>query len=258
MVASEPVKGRIVIRWIAPTLSNGDILHYKINYTVLNSEGLPGPYTSNRTTASETLFTFYNMKTGIYLFTVTSQNVNGYGVPSTIQYQAAGIGPSNPSSPSTPSTPSTPSIPNSPTNLAADAIEQTSIQLSWVADDNPSEGFIIQHKLLASTDPYQNTTDLLAPTIRSYTVTSLEPGTSYVFQIVALSGNMLSLPSNQVDVTTPHPTLKPFYQEIWFIAVVSSIACVIVIAMIVLVWLRKRHTNTGTKAKRNEPYYMLG
>ncbi|RDD40632.1 Contactin-3 [Trichoplax sp. H2] len=228
LVASEPVRSQVVVQWIAPSASNGAITHYKVNYTVLTVEGLPGSYTANTTAGSETLFTFYNMKTGVYRFTVTPQNANGYGVPTTVQFQVNGIGPEQPQ------------------NLKATEVTQTTVSFQWEATENPAEGFVVQHKLLASNDPHQNTSSLLSPTVRAFTASDLKASTTYAFHIVAVGGNIISVPSNQVNVTTRSVVAeqKPFYEEIWFIALVSSVGGLLVILILVCFVRSGRKRNT--------------
>ena len=236
---SETVKSRVVVQWTAPATVVSAATQYRINYTMLNTAGIAGTYTVNQTVGAETTFTLYNMRAGIYIFIVTARNAYGYGVPSQIRSPVNGIGPA------------------APTNFTATRIRQTAIDFSWIAVTDPTAEFIIQYRNATSQDNYQNaSSNPIAAPVRTYTVTGLVAATSYSFHIVAISNNILSLPSNLLIVTTDsvRAPQTPFYQEIWFIALVSSLGVLLV--FIILVFFvrgeRRKNKNGGRYVAQGE------
>lgn len=230
MRTSETVKSRVVVQWDAPSVVS-PVTQYKINYTILNSAGVAGTYTVNNTVAAETTFTLLNMNAGIYIIIVTAKNANGFGVPAQIRTSVNGLGPS------------------APTNFTAVAIRQTSIDFKWIAVTDTTAEFIIQYRNATSQDVFLNaSSNPIASSVRTYTVTGLAASTSYTCQVLAISNNILSLPSNQLIVTTSSITAPqtPFYQEVWFIALVSATG-VLLVFLILVFFIRgeKRKNKNG-------------
>ncbi|RDD40653.1 Neuronal cell adhesion molecule [Trichoplax sp. H2] len=214
---TESVKSQVVVQWVAPAIANG-ITQYQIQYAVLNASGIAGPYSTYNTVNAETTFTFNNMAAGNYIFTVTPKNANGYGVPSDIRSPVNGLGPA------------------APTLFKVVSIEQTAIDFEWVASENPTNGFIIQYRVATSQGAFVNaSTTMIAISVRRYKVTGLLAATSYICHVIAISNNIFSLPSNQVNATTAAipGAQTPFYQEVWFIALVSASGILLVFLVLV-------------------------
>lgn len=219
IIVTEPIRGQVRLRWSTPTITNGRIVHYKVDYAMIDVEGNVGSTVSNSTIGSEVNFNYYDMKTGVYRFTVTPRNSNGYGIPRTIAANIKGNGP------------------QAPINLRlVGTTKITSITLAWDVIEIPLDGFIIQYRLSTSTSAHENITTLLSPSLRETIVTGLTADTSYEFHIVARSRNAYSLPSNAIQAKTQPETerqVTPFYQEPWFIGLVAAVGGLVIILIII-------------------------
>ena len=111
--------------------------------------------------------------------------------------------------------PPTPSIhsPATPTNLTATSTVD-SVTLTW---DDPGDDSVTGHKILYRAPDTQSAFAVLVgdtgSTATTYVATGLEPGTTYQFQVAALSGSGASAASPTVTVSTggaqPPPTQPP-------------------------------------------------
>ena len=94
-------------------------------------------------------------------------------------------------------------IPNNPTNLIADVISSTQIDLSWSAPDNDSSitGYKIEHR--TNTDPnYSVTVENTGSTDTTYSHTNLTPDTVYAYRVSAINSVGTSEPSSSTTVKT--------------------------------------------------------
>ncbi|MDH3501823.1 MAG: fibronectin type III domain-containing protein [Nitrosopumilus sp.] len=101
------------------------------------------------------------------------------------------------------STSSSSDIPSNPTNLIADVISSTQIDLSWSApnDDSSITGYKIEHR--TNTDPnYSVTVENTGSTDTTYSHTNLTPDTVYAYRVSAINSVGTSEPSSSTTVKT--------------------------------------------------------
>ena len=102
------------------------------------------------------------------------------------------------------STASTP-LPSAPANLTATSTTD-SVTLAW---DDPGDDSITGYKILSRIPSPQTTLSVLVNDTGSsdstYTVDNLEPGTKYVFRIIALTDHGESKASKPVSIRTERP-----------------------------------------------------
>lgn len=97
-----------------------------------------------------------------------------------------------------------PPHPADPTDLVAVAISSTSIKLTW-KDNATDETNYWVYRGLTQDNVYDLVTDQLGPNTQEYTVTGLDPNTTYWFSVMAVNGMVSSNISNKVSATTPDP-----------------------------------------------------
>jgi Immunoglobulin domain/Immunoglobulin I-set domain/Fibronectin type III domain len=91
--------------------------------------------------------------------------------------------------------------------LSAGAVGSTSANLAWV-ENGPQSGFTLQLRRTFTT-VWTNVTTTLAANATAYTVTGLQPNSSYDFMLLATSPVVVSAPSNIVTVRTSAPPPAP-------------------------------------------------
>lgn len=126
--------------------------------------------------------------------------------------QGAYSGPKGAGAPTT-TTVFAPTAPDAPTLqppvVPADPAGQTQVALTW---DPPAAGAAVTtYSIVYSTDPSFPAGQItvisgLAPTVTSYTVTSLSADTLYYFEVIAYAGTNASPPSNVQSAQTLPPT----------------------------------------------------
>ena len=210
-----------------------------INCTLLNSQDIAGPVVSNTTSSASTEYILYNMRPGKYLFTVIPSNINGYGIPATIQYEIIDI---------------TGTILLAPTDLTASNIQETSVDFNWVAVDVTLKGFIIQSKLDLPGNLFVNNSQMISPKSRQFTANNLIPSSKYIFHIIAVgSDDKLSLPSNQVNVTTA-PRKEPISTTtISIIGGAAGFAVVVAVIVIIACYSRRHRTKKSCQPHSIKP-----
>ena len=103
-----------------------------------------------------------------------------------------------------PSTPAQP--PNTPANVSAQALSGSAVELTWT-DSTVSPNFATNYAILESTDGVDFTTVANAgQESTNYTVTGLEPSTTYYFEIVGSNSAGSSGPSNIASAMTTNQT----------------------------------------------------
>jgi fibronectin-binding autotransporter adhesin len=97
-------------------------------------------------------------------------------------------------------------VPNAPANLSAQALSGSSVELDWT-DSTVSPNFATNYAILESTDDSNFTTVANAgQESTSYTVTGLNPSTTYYFEIVGSNSAGSSGPSNTASAMTTNQT----------------------------------------------------
>jgi Fibronectin type III domain len=128
---------------------------------------------------------------------------------------ASAASPSNAASSAPAATGGNAGVPAAPSNLAAQAVDTTAVQLTWTNNDSNQSGVVI------SLDGQQSV-DLQGTTVSSYTWTGLSPNTQYYFYVASKIygtpgdptgyGNTQSAwvgPAYASTVTTQPPTCPP-------------------------------------------------
>ena len=114
------------------------------------------------------------------------------------------------------STPSSYDLPLSPTNLTADVISSTQIDLSWSApsgDNSLITGYKIEHK--TNTNPnYFVTVENTHSTETTYSHTDLTPDTVYAYRISAINSVGTSEPSSSTTVKTSSNNMSGINESI--------------------------------------------
>jgi fibronectin type 3 domain-containing protein len=98
-------------------------------------------------------------------------------------------------------------IPNRPTDLTATPLSNTQIRLRWVDQSNNEQNFVVESNLGGSTFTPIAT---LPPNTSEFIVTSLQPQTSYSFQVRATNRLGSSPTSSTATATTPTNTTGGF------------------------------------------------
>ena len=106
----------------------------------------------------------------------------------------------NDSSPQASDTPAAGGTPNAPGNLQAQALNSSSVQLSWNAPGGGAEGYNVYR---------DNSYIATVKGSTGYTVTSLDSGRSYSFTVVAFRGNNFSAHSAEQQVSTGGGSAQP-------------------------------------------------
>jgi Fibronectin type III domain/Abnormal spindle-like microcephaly-assoc'd, ASPM-SPD-2-Hydin len=98
--------------------------------------------------------------------------------------------------------PTIPKTPAPPTNLVAQTISSTEIDLTWQDNSTDEQGFRVERSLDG-----QNFGELvtLGPNTQSYNDTGLTPQTTYFYRVFAFNNFGNSAPSNVAADTTPEP-----------------------------------------------------
>ena len=114
------------------------------------------------------------------------------------------------------STPSSYDLPLSPTNLTADVISSTQIDLSWSApsgDNSLITGYKIEHR--TNTNPnYFVTVENTHSTETTYSHTDLTPDTVYAYRISAINSVGTSEPSSSTTVKTSSNNMSGINESI--------------------------------------------
>ena len=94
--------------------------------------------------------------------------------------------------------------PEAPSNLVAEAVSETEIQLTWQDNADDEEGFIIYRDVPGTEFIYELSQP--AENLESHTFSSLDPNTSYTFWVKAFNAAGLSESSNEASARTfPEP-----------------------------------------------------
>ena len=101
-----------------------------------------------------------------------------------------------------------PAAPGKPTNLTAEAVSQTQIDLSWTAPENDGNSDITGYRIEVSSDGGSNWNDLISDTGSTDTThshTDLAADTTQHYRVYAINEVGSSNASNTADATTPVP-----------------------------------------------------
>jgi hypothetical protein len=93
-----------------------------------------------------------------------------------------------------------PEPPVAPSDLAAGAVSQTQIDLSWTDNSDDEDSFEIQRKTGSGSF---STIATVGAGVTGYNDTGLTPGTTYTYRVRALKGSLSSGWSNEDSATTP-------------------------------------------------------
>jgi Fibronectin type III domain/Planctomycete cytochrome C len=93
-------------------------------------------------------------------------------------------------------------LPSTASQLTAQSVSSTQVNLTWVAGANDT-GYNVQRAGVSAGVPGTfSTIAQIGPSTTSYSDTTLLPSTNYYYQIVSTNGVLLSLPTSYVEVTT--------------------------------------------------------
>ena len=175
--------GQVALAWTAPVNNGGAPI---TSYTVLYGTSSNGPFTTINTGSSATSYTVTGLTNGTtYFFEVEAVNVAGTG----------------PASNEVSATPFVPTAPGSPTNLSA-ARGNSQVALTWTAPTSNGGSPITSYTVLYSSNPSGPYTQIVTGnTATGYTVTSLNNGTVYYFEVEATNSIGTGSQSNQVSAT---------------------------------------------------------
>ena len=170
--------GTVSLTWdVAPTATS---------YNVKRATSASGPFTTIETTTG-TSHDDTGLNNGTtYYYKVSGVNAVGEGLDSA---QAS-------------ATPNVPSGPPPPTNLAATPDKKRKIKLTWTQSE--PEGEVLQNRIYRSENsngPFEPIALINAST--TYTNPGLNPGTTYYFQVTAITAGGESPPSNIDSATAP-------------------------------------------------------
>ena len=159
-----------------------------------------------------------------YLYRIRATNRNP--VPSPYSNQTSATTNANP--------------PTAPTGLTAVAVSSTQINLGWTPGSNDQTGFIVQRMLPGGVFVNLTTSPLPAGST-TYSDSTLAPGTTATYQVLAVNASGTSEPSNSAAATTPpNPPAAPS----------NVVAKVISQTTIELTWTSNSTTETGYKMYR--------
>ncbi|KAF6723349.1 Fibronectin [Oryzias melastigma] len=96
-----------------------------------------------------------------------------------------------------------------PRRVRLTSVSDSSITLTWRAKSETVSGFLIESSPTLSSPDYVPLRRTLGPDSRSYTVTGLEPGTSYKVTIYAVKGNGRSVPHTITATTAQSQVIPP-------------------------------------------------
>jgi hypothetical protein len=103
----------------------------------------------------------------------------------------------------------TPVAPAAPTNLAAQAVAATQINLSWTDNSTNETGFVIERST-TGTGGWVEIATKSADATTHFDASGLSPGTQYFYRVRAVNGVGASAYSNVVSATTQLTTPTPF------------------------------------------------
>ncbi|XP_039991071.1 protein sidekick-2 isoform X1 [Xiphias gladius] len=111
-------------------------------------------------------------------------------------------------------------VPGPPVGILFPEVRTTSVRLIWQSPSQPN-GIILAYQItyhLNSTNSNAATVDVLSPSARQYTVTSLKPESIYVFRITAQTRKGWGEAAEALVVTTekrarPQPTSRPMVPQ---------------------------------------------
>lgn len=104
-------------------------------------------------------------------------------------------------------------IPNAPSNLTAEAINSSSIKLSWKDNSNNETGFKVYRNLSNADEESSTLVTTTLADITSYTDAGLSASTTYYYRVKATNKKGDSNWSNTVSVTTKEKPISPGKEE---------------------------------------------
>ena len=123
-----------------------------------------------------------------------------------------GIGTSSPSNISSATTSQAPTAPQPPTNLSANTISSSTINLSWTAPSDNGGSAITGYMIERSTDAGSTWSTIVSntgSTGTTYSNTGLSPRTAYTYRVSTINGIGTSMPSNIASATTSTQMFPP-------------------------------------------------
>lgn len=133
-------------------------------------------------------------------------------------------------------------IPNAPSNLVASAVSSSQINLSWSDNANDETVYKVE-RATASTGPWTEIANALAPNTISYSATGLSASTTYYFRVRAGNSAGDSGYSNTANATTQAAPTVPN-------APTSLVASSISSSQINLTWVDNASNETSYKVER--------
>ena len=183
---STPASGEVTVNWSAPVSNGGSaITDYLVRYS---SDGGSTWSSAIDTGSTSTSYTVTGLNNGTaYVFDVAAVNA---------------VGTSNYSSASSPVTPAT--VPGAPTSAAATA-GNTNATVTWTAPVSNGGSAITDYLVRYSSDGGSTWSSAIdtGSTSTSYTVTGLNNGTAYVFDVAAVNAVGTSNYSSASSPVTP-------------------------------------------------------
>uniref|UniRef100_A0A3Q4MSB9 Fibronectin n=1 Tax=Neolamprologus brichardi TaxID=32507 RepID=A0A3Q4MSB9_NEOBR len=95
-----------------------------------------------------------------------------------------------------------------PRRVRISDVNDSTITLTWRAKTDPISGFLVEATPTHSSSGYTPIQNTISPDLRFYTITGLEPGTSYKINIYTLKGHGRSVPFT-LTATTAQPLVIP-------------------------------------------------
>ena len=101
-----------------------------------------------------------------------------------------------------------PIVPSPPTNLTANAVSSSEIDLSWTAPSNPGSLLLTGYKIERSTNGGTTWSTIVSntgSTATTFSDTGLTASTTYMYRVSAINPVGTSSPSNTASATTQAP-----------------------------------------------------
>lgn len=234
MIAREIDIGTIRLDWQSPVVVDGSVTSYTISYGLAikrNDEWQVNIQDGNLTS----MLLYGPFVDGKYRFTVTASNKNGGGLPMSVMAMARSI------------------IPSSPFNLQLLNVSQHTALISWQIQESDVTGFIVEYKE-ATASQFSLYDDNIPDDSREVELIGLARNTVYEMRLKTKGLKAHSAASKSLSFQTlaeePMEVSIQFYNQPWFIVVVTSVCSLTVLIVAVAVINYKQH-HSSENAIRN-------
>ena len=227
LLAREIDIGTIRLDWQLPDVVDGSVTSYTISYglAIQRTDEWQINIQDGNLTSMLLSRPFIN---GKYRFTVAASNKNGGGLPMSVMAMARSI------------------IPSSPYNLRLLNISQTTALISWQVQESDVTGFIMEYKISTATQ-FSIYDDNIPDDSREIEVIGLVSNTVYEIRLKTKGSKAHSQASNSISIQTlaeePMEVSSQFYNQPWFIVIVTCVCSLIVLIIAVAVINYKQHHN---------------